>query len=150
MSLIIRPVAERDKSVWVALFAAYREFYGEPNVPEIVEKAWEMVTAGGENASFVAERDGAVVGMTTWREFADPYSASRGAFLDDLFVAPDARGEGAGEALIAAVAEAARERGLTVVRWITAPDNLTARRLYDRVAVAQPWVTYDLDPNASS
>jgi len=32
------------------------------------------------------------------------------------------------------------------VRWITAGDNATARRLYDAVATATPWVTYDMGP----
>jgi hypothetical protein len=30
------------------------------------------------------------------------------------------------------------------VRWITAENNETARRLYDRVAQKTEWVTYDL------
>ena len=40
----------------------------------------------------------------------------------------------------------ARERGWSVVRWITAEDNATAQRLYDRHATRTPWVTYDLTP----
>jgi hypothetical protein len=32
------------------------------------------------------------------------------------------------------------------VRWITAADNATAQRLYDRVATKTAWVTYDLVP----
>ena len=42
--------------------------------------------------------------------------------------------------------EQAKERGLSVVRWITAKDNETARRLYDRFAEKTKWVTYDLVP----
>lgn len=34
----------------------------------------------------------------------------------------------------------------TVVRWVTAEDNDVARRLYDRVATATAWVTYDRVP----
>jgi hypothetical protein len=33
-----------------------------------------------------------------------------------------------------------------VVRWITAKDNETARKLYDAVAQKTKWVTYDLVP----
>ena len=35
----------------------------------------------------------------------------------------------------------------TMLKWITASDNATARRLYDAHATATPWVTYDMKPS---
>ncbi len=35
-----------------------------------------------------------------------------------------------------------------MVRWITAADNYTAQRAYDRVASRTTWVTYDMPPLA--
>ncbi|TNC73884.1 GNAT family N-acetyltransferase [Rubellimicrobium roseum] len=99
-----------------------------------------------EVEGFVAERGGALVGLTHFRAFARPLSATTGGFLDDLFVDPEARGCGAAEALVRAVAEEGRQRGWSVIRWITAKDNARARSLYDRLARATPWVTYDLAP----
>ncbi len=64
----------------------------------------------------------------------------------DLFTAPPARGGGAGAALLDAAARLAADRGASVVRWITAADNATARALYDQHARATPWVTYDMAP----
>jgi GNAT superfamily N-acetyltransferase len=84
------------------------------------------------------------VGLAHVRAFARPLSASTGGFLDDLFVDPAARGSGAAQALIGAVAEEGRRRGWSVVRWITARDNARARAVYDRLAAETPWVTYDL------
>jgi ribosomal protein S18 acetylase RimI-like enzyme len=55
-----------------------------------------------------------------------------------------ARGSGAASALIARLERIARERGAGIVRWITASDNLTAQKLYDRVATRTSWLTYDL------
>jgi GNAT superfamily N-acetyltransferase len=95
----------------------------------------------------VAEDDtGRLVGLTHFRPFASPLRAVTNCFLDDLFVDPAARGSGAAEALIDGVAAVAREKGWTVVRWITAEDNYRARGLYDRKAKRTPWVTYDLAP----
>jgi GNAT superfamily N-acetyltransferase len=128
MTLSIRPVSPADEPEWSALYAAYREFYREADDPA------------------KAVHDGRVVGLANWREFPDQLSASTGIFLDDLFVSPEARGQGVGEQLLEALARVARDRGIDVVRWITAPDNATARRLYDRVAELAPWVTYDLRP----
>lgn len=65
--------------------------------------------------------------------------------MDDLFSAPEARGRGAGAGLILAVRELAASEQRSVVRWITAHDNERARRLYDALARATPWVTYDLE-----
>ena len=47
------------------------------------------------------------VGLAHFRPFARPLAASIGGFLDDLFVAPEARGSGAAQALIEAVAATA-------------------------------------------
>lgn len=44
----------------------------------------------------------------------------------------------------------AAERGWGVVTWITAADNQVARGLYDQVAEAQPWITYDMAPQQES
>ena len=65
-------------------------------------------------------------------------------FLDDLFTAPETRGRGVGRALIGRPAEIAREQGCGKVRWVTAPDNRTAQRLYDDLAERTDWLTYDL------
>ena len=71
-------------------------------------------------------------------------AAATGGFLDDLFVDPAHRGSGAARALIDAVAAEGRQRGWTVIRWITAEDNYRARGLYDQMADRTKWVTYDI------
>ena len=87
---------------------------------------------------------GRPVGLAHFRPFARPLAASIGGFLDDLFVAPEARGSGAAQALIEAVAARGRERGWTVIRWITAEDNYRGRSVYDRVAQKTKWLTYEI------
>jgi GNAT superfamily N-acetyltransferase len=94
----------------------------------------------------VAVVDGEVQGLAHFRTFARPLAASKGLYLDDLFTSPSARGKGLAAALLTRLAEIARDEGATVVRWITASDNETARSLYDRVSTQTPWVTYDLAP----
>jgi len=84
------------------------------------------------------------VGLAHFRAFLRPLAAETGGYLDDLFVAPEARGQGVAGALIAAVAAEGRARGWGILRWITARDNATARALYDRVGAATDWVTYDI------
>jgi ribosomal protein S18 acetylase RimI-like enzyme len=66
--------------------------------------------------------------------------------MNDLFVAEQARGTGAAEALIGACAERCRERGVASLDWTTAHDNHRAQRLYDRIGAKRDerWVDYSL------
>jgi len=143
---VCRPT-ETDRTDWDRLYAGYAEFYGVAQTPAMRDRVWGWVhDPSHEVECFLAEGEGGLVGLAHFRTFARPLSGTVGGFLDDLFVAEEARGSGAAEALIRAVAEAGRQRGWSVIRWITAEDNARARRLYDRVARQTPWITYDLTP----
>lgn len=145
MDIKVRPPEAADRAAWDVLYAGYAEFYRVTQTPAMRDAVWGwLLDSGHGTKGFLAVSDGRPVGLAHYRAYARPLSASTGGFLDDLFVAPDARGTGAAEALIAAVAAEGRLRGWSVIRWITAADNARARAVYDRVAVATPWVTYDI------
>jgi GNAT superfamily N-acetyltransferase len=63
-------------------------------------------------------------------------------YLQDLFVAEDARGRGLGRALITAVEERARAAGASRVYWLTQESNAGARALYDRLAERSGFIQY--------
>jgi GNAT superfamily N-acetyltransferase len=65
-------------------------------------------------------------------------------YLQDLFTAPQARGQGVAGALIEYVAGWARARECNRVYWSTHHTNATARRLYDRVAVNRGFILYQI------
>jgi GNAT superfamily N-acetyltransferase len=92
---------------------------------------------------FVAEVDGQVQGFAHLRFQHDTFTAGAGWFLDDLFTDPDARGGGVATALISALDDYASAHGGGTLRWITASNNDRARRLYDTLATATTWVTYE-------
>jgi GNAT superfamily N-acetyltransferase len=72
--------------------------------------------------------------------------AARIAIMNDLFVAPSARGRGVGEALIQACLDLAHERGAVSLQWQTAPDNHAAQALYARVGgIRESWYDYHLE-----
>ncbi len=142
-----RPEA-RHRADWERLYAGYAEFYRVAQTAEMRHRVWGWINdPGHEVEAFVAEdASGRAVGLAHFRAFARPLSASTGGFLDDLFVDPALRGGRVADALIAALAEEARRRGWSVIRWITADDNYRARGVYDRVATRTMWITYDLKP----
>ncbi|WP_146806563.1 GNAT family N-acetyltransferase [Cellulomonas persica] len=144
----VRRVTADDHDGWAALFAGYREFYQLPDDPAAVATTWSWVVGEQHGMTgLVAEaRDGSLVGLAHVRTFARPSIGSVGLFLDDLFTDPAARRSGVGAALLRAVSDLAAQRGASVVRWITAADNVTARALYDELGAQTPWVTYDMVP----
>lgn len=146
MAVTVRRLAESDRAGWEGLYAGYAEFYRVAQTPEMRAQVWGWIfDPARETEAFVAEDgDGRLLGLAHFRAFARPLSASIGGFLDDLFVAPDARGQSVADALIGALAEEGRARGWTVIRWITAEDNYRARAVYDRMAERTKWVTYDI------
>ena len=143
----VRAPVEADRAAWDRLYAGYADFYDVAQTAAMRDRVWGWLhDSEHEVEGLVAEDGEKLVGLTHFRAFARPLSATTGGFLDDLFVAPEARGSGAAEALIRAVADEGRLRGWSVIRWITARDNARARALYNRVARQTPWVTYDLTP----
>ena len=86
------------------------------------------------DATFVAEaEDGRLVGMARGHMTADP----RVADLYGMWVAPEARGRGAGRRLLDAVAGWARAQGaLRLVLWV-AEDRPEARALYARAGFVE-------------
>jgi GNAT superfamily N-acetyltransferase len=148
MTITIRPLAVSDRAEWDVLYQGYADHYQVPQSPQMRDTvfAWLMDDTH-ESSGLVAQNDQAkIVGLTHYRPFASPLRAITNCFLDDLFVAPDARGTGAADALINAVADVARANGWGVVRWITADDNYRGRGVYDKLATRTMWVTYDLKP----
>ena len=141
----IRPVTADDRAAWKGLYRGYAEFYRVEQTEDMRDRVWGwLMDAGHEVQGIVAVRDGTLVGLAHYRPFARPLAASTGLFLDDLFVAPAARGSGAADALMARLAGIARAEGHSVVRWITQDENARARAVYDRVATPIPFVTYDM------
>jgi GNAT superfamily N-acetyltransferase len=143
----VRPVHEDDRDVWADLFAQYRAFYELEPDAAVVDRVWGwLFDPDHEVFGLVAVADGRVVGIAHARRFSRTSRGLTGLWLDDLFTSPDGRGHGVGRALITALQEQATAEGLGLVRWITAEDNTPARALYDTLASATSWVTYDAPP----
>ncbi len=141
-------MTEQDRERWAELYRGYTAFYEVPT-PDL-DHLWRRVTAESELECFVAELQADVVGLAHVRTFIRPLEGDAAGFLDDLFVDPSQRGNGVGAALLDHLRELAAERGWGVVTWITGADNHIARQLYDRLAEAQQWVTYDMAPKRLS
>ncbi len=144
----VRRVSPEDAAAWRPLYRGYAAFYKREITDAMLEQTWAWLhdPAHPLEGLVAVTFDGGLVGLVHYRPQPKPLQGNDAGFLDDLFVDPEQRGGGVGRKLIEQVATIARERGWSSVRWITATDNATARRLYDAVAVATHWVTYELKP----
>lgn len=144
MPIEVRPVGHGEFFPWHAVYTGYGEFYETPLNDEKAVLVWSWIIDDANEVECLVAADGdEIVGLAHFRQFARPLAGSRGLYIDDLFVVPERRGRGIATSLIDAVAAIGRRRGASVVRWITAKDNETARSLYKTVAEKTSWVTYD-------
>lgn len=142
----ISPITADDRPAWDALWQGYLTFY-EAEVPaEVSEATFQRILADEHIHGALARDDqGHPVGLVHWLTHPATWTTKVYCYLEDLFVAPEARGHGVGESLIAHVRDWARVFGATKVYWLTANDNATARSLYDRVATSTGFVHYEIE-----
>ncbi len=144
---VVRPVEARDQAAWRQLWGAYLRFY-ETDVAEAVYQATFARLLSGAAHEFhglIAEQAGRPVGLAHYLFHRHCWRLEDVCYLQDLFVAAPQRGAGTGRALIEAVYRAADAAGAPGVYWLTQEFNAPARRLYDRVGTATPFIKYVRD-----
>ena len=140
--LIVRPLRDGDWRGWAPLWADYLDFYGAWLGQEVWDAQWDRLLAGDPFFALVAEREGRLLGLCHCILHDHGWRLERVVYLQDLFVAPEARGLGVGRALIEAAYAEADRRGAPYVYWLTNEDNRDARALYDRVGRHTPFTRY--------
>jgi GNAT superfamily N-acetyltransferase len=144
VSVAVRPLAPDDEPEWRTLWRAYLAFY-ETELPEAVYRTtFDRLTdpTFTDLHGLVALDDGRPVGLAHYIFHRHGWQIEDVTYLQDLYVEPGTRGTGAGRALIEAVYAAADTAGRPNVYWLTQVDNVTARRLYDRIGTATPFIKY--------
>jgi GNAT superfamily N-acetyltransferase len=141
-------VREEELETLLPLIAAYQRFYKVDDVDSERNRSFfRRFIAPSEDGRLLAARDegGAILGYACLYWHFSSLQATETVLMNDLYVAPDARGRGIGRALIEASAAVARERGAAWLEWATAPDNHTAQRLYDSLTSEKStWLEYEL------
>ena len=101
-----------------------------------------LFRCGRAGACLVAEDNGSLVGLVHYIFHRNTWMVGDVCYLEDLFTAPHARGQGVGRALIEAVYDKARQAGSSRVYWMTQESNAQAMLLYDKVANKPGFLQY--------
>ena len=142
-SVEIKAVDCNDFDIWLPLWKGYQRFYKVDIPLSVTRQTWArfsdpaepmhaaLATSGGQALGLVHS----IYHRTTWATGDDCY-------LQDLFIAEDARGSGIGRALIEHVYADAKRRGVSRVHWLTHETNHNAMQLYDRIADRSGFIQY--------
>jgi GNAT superfamily N-acetyltransferase len=142
----IERVREAELGDLLPLVRAYCDFYAvSPSDEELLTLSRALIAdPEREGVQFLArDAETRPVGFATIFWSWATTSAERIGVMNDLFVAPGARGSGTAEALIEACRVECAARGAGKLTWQTATDNERAMKVYDRIgATRETWVDY--------
>ena len=142
--LAVRAAEAADHAAWLPLWQGYQAFY-QVTIPEAVSRiTWTRLLDPAEpmRCALAIGAAGRPVGLVHWIIHRSTWTEGDYCYLQDLFVAPEARGLGAGRALIEHVYADATARGCSRVHWLTHETNREAMLLYDRIATRPGFVQY--------
>lgn len=139
----IRPLTPDDRTAWEPLWQGYLTFYKATVPAEVTETTWQRLNDPNEPMhGLVALLDGRIVGMVHYLYHRSTWTIGNYCYLQDLFTAEEARGRGAGRALIEAVYQRAGSDGASRVYWLTHETNTDAQALYEKVASRSGFIQY--------
>jgi ribosomal protein S18 acetylase RimI-like enzyme len=142
----IARVSAKDLNDLLPLMRAYCDFYhASPSDADLLALATALVEDPDHEGVQLIARDpaGHAVGFATVYWTWSTTDATRIGVMNDLFVAEYARGKALADRLIAECRTEASRRGARRLTWQTAPDNVRAQAVYERLgATRERWVDY--------
>ena len=129
-NVAIRRAGAGDAEAAARLLHDFNVEYDEPapEVPVLAERLRDLIEAG--DVTILLGGDGPD-GIAVVRLRPSFWSGALDAYLEELYVVPDRRGEGIGRALLEATMDAAREGGATRIDLGTSVDDKAAIALYE-------------------
>jgi GNAT superfamily N-acetyltransferase len=150
----IRPATREDVGLLHELIRALADY---ERAPDAVTGTPEMLARGlfGEPPAaeaVIAELEGEPAGFALFHGTFSTWECSPGLWLEDLFVRPERRGAGVGEALLRHLAAVALERGCKRLEWAALDWNELALGFYRRLGaeVLETWLLHRVDGDTLS
>ncbi len=128
----IRDATPSDRADFLTLWQGFTDAYDLTLPPGVTDFTWtRLMDPGCPLTLRLACLDGRPQGFAIHQHHPSTWVMGDDGYLEDLYVAPEARGQGLGRALIEDLVAIGRARGWQRLYWMTEIGNETARRLYD-------------------
>jgi GNAT superfamily N-acetyltransferase len=146
MAVRIEALAQIGFSTWEPMWTDYAGARGHALPSSLPFATYARLTEpSGRLRGLVAlNDDGQALGFAHFFFHPSTWSLGDNCHLQDLYIAPAARGAGLARRLIEAVAEHARTHGCELLHWRTREANAAAHAAYRRLAEQLDFVSYQL------
>jgi len=152
MSTIIRQATPEDSQ---AIYDMIYELAVYEKAPEeVITTADEirdsLFGADSKTEALICEVAGKTVGYAVFFTSYSTWLGRNGIYMEDLYVSPDARGQGAGKALLKTIAQYAVKRKCGRLEWSVLDWNQPAIDFYLSIGAIEQgeWVRYRLSGDA--
>ncbi len=143
--MIIRDASTADETAWLDLWQGFLDYYDTTLAPGVTAFTWtRLMDPACTMKMRLAVAGDRLVGFAIHQHHPSSWVLGDDCYLEDLFVSPAARGQGAGRALIEDLMALARARGWHRLYWNTDAGNATARKLYDTFTRSDGHIRYRL------
>jgi len=152
MRATVRPAVPADAPMILACIRELAEYERLLHEVRITLADVEALVFGPAPKVFcdIAETGAGPVGFALWFYSVSTFEGRLGIWLEDLYVRPEARGAGAGKALLANLARRCAAEGLARLEWSVLDWNAPAIGFYDSLGATAKtdWITRRLSGDA--
>lgn len=131
-SVRIVTAAAGDEAAFLGLWQGFLGYYGLDLPENTTRHTWARIIDPAHRMTcrlaFVGDK---AAGFAIHHHHCSSWVPGDDVYLEDLFVAPDQRGQGVGRALIEDLVAIGRANGWHRLYWNTELKNAAARKLYD-------------------
>ncbi|KQN28662.1 MULTISPECIES: GNAT family N-acetyltransferase [unclassified Sphingomonas] len=149
---LIRSATRADVGTILRFVRELAAFEREPDAVEATAPMLAEALFGARPAAeaVIAERAEGPLGFAVFFHNFSTWTGKRGLYLEDLYVTPDARGQGVGAALLAHLAGVALDRGCARFEWSVLDWNADAIAFYRKVGAVgmEDWTIQRLSGDA--
>ncbi|MDI7385654.1 GNAT family N-acetyltransferase [Cronobacter dublinensis] len=152
MSYTIRPARPEDAS---AIYEMIYELAVYEKAPQEVVTTPDEIRdtlfgADSKTEALICEAEGKAVGYAVFFTSYSTWLGRNGIYMEDLYVSPAFRGQGAGRALLKNIAQCAVKRQCGRLEWSVLDWNQPAIDFYLSIGAApqSEWIRYRLDGDA--
>ncbi|BBK33747.1 acetyltransferase (GNAT) family protein [Stella humosa] len=137
-----------DRAAWEAMWRANCAHHGAAAMTDaVIDGLWQRILDPDfpMHAAIARDASGAALGLAHYILHPHTFTLRPVCYLEDLWVAADARGQGIGGVLIGHLEARGRAEGWRRIYWVSEPDNAAAIALYQRVARRTDYVQFRID-----